>query len=131
MHLFLQLYFDEAGGQLGAIVAKSRMNEAMVEKDLHYVQCLPLGDILVAMNFTHVNYLSLDVEGLEYDVLESIPYDKIKIDYVSAEYLHVEQGQDIMIRMMQSKGYVLLEKLYHIDSCRETFVHDFVFARSE
>ena len=42
--------------------------------------CLPLTEILQALNVTHVNFLILDVEGAELQVLESIDWDAITID---------------------------------------------------
>ena len=35
---------------------------------------------------TEIDYLSLDVEGPELDILETIPFDTIKINVISLEY---------------------------------------------
>jgi FkbM family methyltransferase len=43
------------------------------------VQCMPLTTLLLALNRTTVDYLSLDVEGNELDVLKTINYDLIDI----------------------------------------------------
>lgn len=43
------------------------------------VQCLPVYSILLAVNRTTVDVFSLDIEGNELDVLQTIPFDKVDI----------------------------------------------------
>jgi hypothetical protein len=43
------------------------------------LQCLPLYSILLALGNPTVNYFSLDIEGAEFPVLRSIPWDKVDI----------------------------------------------------
>ena len=43
------------------------------------VQCLPLYTLLLAMGNPTVDFFSLDVEGAEIKVLETIPFDKVDI----------------------------------------------------
>lgn len=44
------------------------------------VQCFPIYSYLLALNITHVDYFSLDVEGDELDVLMTLPFDKVNIE---------------------------------------------------
>ena len=46
---------------------------------LDNVLCIPLYTVLTALNRTHVDYFSLDVEGNELQVLQTIPFDLIDI----------------------------------------------------
>ena len=39
------------------------------------VLCIPVKSILKAINLTHINFFSLDVEGAELDILKSIPFN--------------------------------------------------------
>ena len=41
--------------------------------------CLPLYSILLSLGNPTVDYFSLDVEGAEMGILESIPWDKVDI----------------------------------------------------
>ncbi len=41
------------------------------------VQCFPLYSVLMAMGNPTVDYFSLDIEGAEFPVLKSIPFDKV------------------------------------------------------
>ena len=43
----------------------------------HQVPCYPLETLLAALSVTHVDFFSLDIEGAEGIVLESVPFDKV------------------------------------------------------
>ena len=40
------------------------------------VKCFPLQSLLAAIGVNHVDFLSLDVEGMESPILRSLPYDE-------------------------------------------------------
>ena len=42
-----------------------------------WLQCMPLYTILLAMGNPTVHYFSLDIEGAEFPVLKTIPWDKV------------------------------------------------------
>ena len=42
------------------------------------MQCLPLYSLLLALDNPTVHYFSLDIEGAEFPVLKSIPWDKVR-----------------------------------------------------
>ena len=50
------------------------------------VQCFSLYHIMQALGRDHIDYLSLDVEGAELDILMTIPWEKLHIDVITAEY---------------------------------------------
>ena len=52
------------------------------------VQCFPLYSMPLAVGRTKVDFFSLDVEGAEESVLESIPMDKVDIELFVIEYQH-------------------------------------------
>ena len=43
------------------------------------VQCLTVYSLMLALNRTTIDYFSLDVEGVELEVLQTIPWDKVNI----------------------------------------------------
>ena len=50
-------------------------------EDSYQVQCFPLYSLLLASaGQVTVNYLSLDIEGAEFEVLKTIPWDKVDIE---------------------------------------------------
>ena len=49
-------------------------------------QCFTLHSLLLAVGQTEVDYFSLDVEGPELEILQTIPFDKVKIEVISVEF---------------------------------------------
>ena len=39
------------------------------------VKCFPLTSLLAAMNVNHVDFFSLDVQGVEFSILQTLPFD--------------------------------------------------------
>ena len=58
----------------------------IVREDQYDMQCVPLYSLLMASagNVT-VNYLSLDIEGAELQVLRTLPWDKVDIEVITVE----------------------------------------------
>merc|ERR1719460_1874786 len=52
------------------------------------MQCMPLYTILLAMGNPTVHYFSLDVEGSEFPILKTIPFDKVDIKVLDIEVNH-------------------------------------------
>ena len=74
------------------------------------VQCLPLYTLIAALPVTTVNYLSLDIEGAELEVLETIPWDKVDIEVMTVETHHLgEEGEG---RCMEIRRYLALQELW-------------------
>jgi hypothetical protein len=51
------------------------------------VLCIPLGELIQALGWTRIHFLSLDIEGSDYDVLSTFPWSSI----------HVEASYDFVI----------------------------------
>ena len=51
------------------------------------VQCFPLYSLILAMGRPKIDFLSLDIEGAELAVLNTIPWDKVEIELVMLEVL--------------------------------------------
>ena len=49
--------------------------------------------MLLAVGRTTIDFFSLDVEGAEQSVLESIPMDKVDIKLFVIEYLHDDENE--------------------------------------
>lgn len=44
------------------------------------VQCVPAYSLLLALNITHIDLFSLDIENAEVPVIQSFPFDKIHVE---------------------------------------------------
>lgn len=75
-------------------------------------------------NVSHINYLSIDVEGAEFEVIQSINFDKVFIDVIGFENNYNDVSIPI-VEYLQSKHYRVIHKtkdifMIHNDS---TFVN--------
>jgi len=89
--------FDAADvfGAIESDVARKRANtwrstflRKEVARETNIVQCFPLYSILLALGNPRVDFLSLDIEGSEEDVLGAIPFDKVDIQLILVETAH-------------------------------------------
>lgn len=72
------------------------------------IQCIRLNTLLKQHSVNHVDYCSIDVEGGEMGVLESIDFSDINIDVLSVENNNGNKAQtDYII----GKGYKLIKRL--------------------
>ena len=55
------------------------------------------------MNRTRLDYLSLDVEGLEMEVIRTIPFDRIDIRVISVEHKHVPGGKESLRKYIEKQ----------------------------
>jgi len=60
-------------------------------------------------NITHVHYLSIDVEGAEFEVVKSINFDKVFIDVIGFENNYDDVSIPI-IDYLTNKNYIIIHK---------------------
>ena len=72
------------------------------------VNCKWLLSIMNAIGTKHIDYFSLDVEGGELIILNSIPWDKLDSDLFTIE---TDQNRNEIIAFMEGKGYERFHKL--------------------
>ena len=70
------------------------------------LQCFPLFSTLLALDNPTVNFLSLDIEGAEFEVLKTIPWDKVDIEVIVAELLHAGEVHNISTEMKKMSSNV-------------------------
>ena len=73
------------------------------------VQCFPLYSVLMALGNPRVELFSLDIEGAEYPVLQTVPWAKVNIRCLIIEVNHagtIFEGNHFQIRkLMKDNGY--------------------------
>jgi len=93
------------------------------------VPCFPLESLLLAINQTRVDYFSLDVEGMELEVLETIPWSRLDIRALSVEDRHVPRGSKAVVEYITDKGYRLAAELRTAIVEKRIFVEDLIFVK--
>ncbi len=68
-----------------------------------------LETIFETNKISHVNYLSVDVEGAEFEVIKSINFSKVFIDIIGFEDNYQDLSRDI-VNYLKSRGYVQIAK---------------------
>ena len=72
-----------------------------------FVPCFSLNTIMKALNVEKVDFFSLDVEGSEYEVVQSIDYDKLKIRLISIETTQSIPSKPAIIKHLTDRNYTL------------------------
>jgi len=71
--------------------------------------CFPLASILSALQLSHINFFSLDVEGGEYSVLQTIDFNCTTFDVIAVEILGGTLADDNKTKsltdFLDSRGY--------------------------
>ena len=73
------------------------------------VETKKLETILHDNDISHINYLSIDVEGAEFEVIKSIHFDKVFIDVIGFENNYNNVSVPI-VEYLQNKGFVIIHK---------------------
>ena len=92
------------------------------------MQCFPLYSILKAFGNLKIDFLSLDIEGMEFSVMESILKTKTEFQFnvatIEKAHMNKPESRASFIEfdyMMRGKGYRMFETL-HLDALYENFV---------
>lgn len=93
---------------------KSKMAQGEISKspEIIQVQCLLFNSILEQHNIYHIDYLTIDTEGNEYEILKTIDFNKYKIDVIDVENNYRETK---VKKLLLEKGYCLVESLLQDD----------------
>ncbi|KAK7086967.1 hypothetical protein SK128_002515 [Halocaridina rubra] len=115
-HLSASKEFSLAVRGFNAIMESKDLGERLIAGFPVYetAQCFPLQTLLLAINVTYVNFISLDVEGVEMRVLDAFWGSQITVDVWIVEHKHSDSvlgSNDSLdskfIHWFQSKGYTL------------------------
>jgi len=80
----------QPAGALGGIADKMHKSHltfigANIKPEIA-VNCFPLNTITAELGVSHVDYLSLDVEGPEIEILRTVDWTRLHIDVITVEY---------------------------------------------
>ena len=98
---------------------KGKTGHKFLGDNLADVICFPLFGVLKSLNVSKVDYFSLDVEGNEMDVLQTIPFDDldITVEYYTERQIKVcmwlrEISSCSCLTVLPGPPWVLLSKTY-------------------
>lgn len=105
------------------IEAHDKMNNKITNKiDYIEVETATFDEIMANYpNISHIDFMSLDVEGGELEVLKGIDFTKFSFGVITIEHNHIEESKNAIKNLLESNGYRLL--MYND--------FDFMFVRDE
>ena len=99
-----------------ASLPHNRTSDQLLSRNIR-VQCFPLYSVLKAIGNPKVDYFSLDIEGPEYQVLKTIPWNDVNIKVLGIETEHAglvyEGSEEDIISYLRSVGYQTKKKVGH------------------
>lgn len=96
--------FFDSGGYAGLVVTNKHLH--IVNDPIIKVQTKTLPSILDEANAPNfIEYLSLDTEGSEFDILSTHDFEKYKFGYICVEHNRVEPNRTNIRTLLESKGY--------------------------
>jgi len=96
------------GGLMSGLIPEHDEEERLL--GLSYdLQCFPLFSTMLAVGNPTINYLSLDIEGAEFQVLQSLPWDQVDIEVLGIE---LEQAGKVFPGSWQEVHMFLARKGY-------------------
>jgi len=102
----LCITYGNTGGH-SMFMRSKRRNEAIV------VKAISLPDVFINYHLSHIDFLKIDAEGAEYDILFHLN-DQLfrKIDKIAMEYHQIDKNRNhiTMQRYLEGKGYTVVTK---------------------
>ena len=78
------------------------------------VQCFPIYSVLRALDCPIVDYFSLDIEGAEYQVLNTIPFQEVNIKLFGIETAHAGKifngTEEDITKLLSANGFQYVAK---------------------
>ena len=132
---FLQLQFKESNTGKGRVVLEKSKDQSVSHKELSLfsndmtIPCFPLESMLIALGVERLDFFSLDVEGIELDILKSLDLKRLDITTLAVEFEH---GNKSAYRpFMEDNGYTLAEEIIVADQANFLYAQDFIFVKSK
>jgi FkbM family methyltransferase len=67
------------------------------------VKSISINSLFKKYNLSQIDYLFIDIEGIDFEVLKMLDFEKYNIKNIQIEYLHLNKAQ--LIEFMNTKGY--------------------------
>ncbi|XP_058814985.1 protein Star isoform X2 [Topomyia yanbarensis] len=96
------------------------------------VKCFPVYTLMLAVNRTSIDLLSLGCQGQELQILQTIPFDRVHVKVISIHLVHYYEEEELIIDVdeyVQNITRFLLSKSYKmVRSFDRNFIYQYVHA---
>lgn len=73
--------------------------------ETHIVELTTIMDLLNTLKINKIDYLKIDTEGMDFDILKSIDYNSIEINFIKMEHKHFYCDEQHVINFLSDKGF--------------------------
>ncbi|XP_065076938.1 protein Star isoform X2 [Ochlerotatus camptorhynchus] len=98
------------------------------------VKCFPVYTLMLAVNRTSIDLLSLGCQGQELQILQTIPFDRVHVKVISIHLVHYYEEDEMIIDVdeyVQNITRFLLSKSYKmVHSYDRNFIYQYVSVNS-
>ncbi len=103
------LHWTEKHHGVGSVFKQHVVNHGYGDEDIKTVDVPTIGinSLLEKYNITDIDYLFIDVEGLDAHNLLSLDLNKFNIDVISYEHYHIRQQEMQLIEHFWNHGYAI------------------------
>ena len=81
------------------------------------VGCVTFEFLMDQLGITEIDYLKIDAEGLDYDILSTIDFNKFTIKAIRAEHDHIESS--LLVDLLEKNNYLVDILNYDIIAIKE------------
>ena len=110
------------------IFVKKHFPEGKIEKKS--VECLKISEFFDKNNIDTIDYLSIDMEGMDYSVLMQLDLKRFKVENISFEHLHLTFWQKIkIVTKLINNGYSFSGMGFDVRKSDWMFTKDYNFKK--
>lgn len=123
---FLRRFYPDILKGFKAYGSLDKFDWLELDTQVNTVTCTRLSDILSYLRIKHINWLVLDAEGAELEVLKSIDWEFVRFDVLTVETSPVRRGAglgDLITAFLMSKGYETASEQVGRNLCKCPDVH--------
>ena len=94
------------------------------------VECLKISEFFDKNNIDTIDYLSIDMEGMDYSVLMQLDLKRFKVENISFEHLHLTFWQKIkIVTKLINNGYYFSGMGFDVRKSDWMFTKDYNFKK--
>ena len=92
---------------MASLHSNSKLNHSFYQDMIEEIEvgCITFEFLMEQLNITEVDYLKIDTEGLDYDILNSIDFNKFNIKAIRAEHQHVNLS--LLVDLLEKNNYLV------------------------
>lgn len=113
---------DDTGGCSGFVDTNSHTH--ILNKSIIDVKTKKLTTILTNFNAPNfIEFLSIDTEGSEFDILNAHDFDKYIFGYICVEHNFIEKNRKKIRELLENKGYIF----YRENNVDDDYIHSSIY----